>query len=331
MVKIGVTELEYCKAREIFSAAAKEGFECLCVTKEEDQLAGTVRQAGIHHVVIGVDLYIGPLYDALPPGGVIARFGIAHDGVNKKLATEKKLFCTNTPGILDVSVAEHTIALILSAARQIPKLDSTTRTDEWMPIVGQELKGKTLVIIGCGAIGRQVAKIASFGLDMKVVGCEKTDVDMEQMRKDYGFTEMHKDFAETVVDADYISLHIPTTPENQHFINRERLSLLPRCAWLINTARGAVVDEVALFDTLYKGNLAGAALDVFDKEPYLPVKPDKDLRLLNNVIMTPHVGSSTQEACDRIAHRVLQNIKLAEDKRFQRMDLLNPEVCNLNR
>jgi len=330
MVKIGITELEYNKAQDVFSAAAEEGFECLCVPKEETKLAKTVRDQGIRHVVIGVDRYIGPLYDALPSGGVIARFGIAHDGVDKNLATEKQLLCTNTPGILDVSVAEHTIALILSAARQIPVLCSTTHMNKWTPIVGQELKGKILATIGCGAIGRRVARIASLGFEMKVIGCEVLDVDVERMRINFGFTDVLKYFPEVVANADYISLHIPSTPENQHFISQKRLSLLPKRAWLINTARGALVDEVALFDALSEDNLAGAALDVFDNEPYIPVIPGKDLRLLDNVIMTPHVSSSTKEACYCIAQRVLQNIKLAEAKRFDQMDLLNRAVCNLN-
>jgi lactate dehydrogenase-like 2-hydroxyacid dehydrogenase len=330
MIKIGVTELEYNKAPEIFSAAAEEGCECLCVPKEEVELAKVVRESGIRHVVIGVDRYTGPLYDALPPGGVIARFGVAHEGIDKNMATEKQLLCTNTPDVLNDSVAENTIALLLSAARHIPKLDSAIRRNEWTPMIGQELKGKMLVIIGCGAIGRRVARIASFGFNMKVIGFEKMDVDLKKMRKDFGFTDVVKDFADAVADSDYISIHFSYTPDNRHFINRERLSLLPGRAWLINTARGAVVDETALFDVLSGGNLAGAALDVFNNEPYTPVRPDKDLRLLYNVIMTPHISSSTQEACARMANRALQNIKLAEAKRFGEMDLLNQTVCKLN-
>ena len=101
---------------------------------------------------------------------------------------------------------------------------------------------------------------------------------------------------------------------------------MPQKAWLINTARGAVVDEAALYDVLVSGKIRGAALDVFENEPYAPVTPDKDLRTLPNVIMTPHIAASTSEASKRVAERALRNIMLAEQKEFENMDLLNPEV-----
>ncbi|UCD29891.1 MAG: hypothetical protein JSV03_05280 [Planctomycetota bacterium] len=326
MIKIGVTELEYNKARDAFSAAIREGLECLCIPKEEIELAAKVRELDIKHVILGVDHYVGPLYEALSPGGVIARFGIAHDGIDKNLATKKQLLCTNTPQVLNDSVAEYTITLLLAAARHVSEMVQATRNGDWTPMVGKELTTKTLAVIGCGAIGRRVSRIASFGLAMKVIGCEAIDTDIGQMRKDFGFSDVIKDFAEAVADADYLSLHIPSKPDTRHFINRQRLSLLPKRAWLINTARGAIVDETALFEVLSKGNLAGAALDVFENEPYVPASPDKDLRTLDNVIMTPHVGSSTQEACNRIAERALKNIKLAESQQFKEMDLLNRVV-----
>ena len=115
-------------------------------------------------------------------------------------------------------------------------------------------------------------------------------------------------------------------PANAHFINRERLALFQPHAWLINTARGAVVDEVALYDALVEQRLGGAALDVFDREPYQPVDPRRDLRTLPNVILTPHVGSTTPEANRGMAERAVQNIVWAEEKAFARMDLLNPDV-----
>jgi len=327
MVKIGVTELEYKKAKAIFLNAALSGFECLCVPKEEKELAKIIHEQGLKHVIIGVDRYVGPLYDALPPGGVIARYGVAHDGVDKNLATENKLLCTNTPGVLNVSVAEHTIALILSAARHIPKLSSDTRRGEWPLIVGEELHEKTLTIIGCGAIGCRVAQIASYGFGMKVLGCDLIAQDDRRMRKCFGFSDVRKNFLEVSQRADYLSLHIPSNPDTIHFVNKKRLSQMPKNAWLINTARGALIDHAALYDALSCGHLAGAALDVFESEPYAPGAPDKDLRSLDNVIMTPHVSSSTREACDRIAQKALHNIILAEEKKFDQMDLLNPEVC----
>ena len=266
------------------------------------------------------------MYQALSAGGVIARFGVGHDGVDKAQATAHGLLCTNTPGALDDSVAEHTINLLFAAARQTVTQAARLRAGEWAPQMGAELKGKTLAVIGCGAIGRRVAQIAARGLGMKVVGCEVADLDVKRMQQEFGFAAVVKDFAEAVRAADFVSLHIPSVPETRHFLSRERLGLLAAGCWVVNTARGALVDESALFNALAVGKLAGAALDVFEREPYEPSAPGKDLRALANVIMTPHISSSTREACDRMAERALRNIRLAEAGKYQEMDLLNPEV-----
>ena len=137
---------------------------------------------------------------------------------------------------------------------------------------------------------------------------------------------MTNDFAAAVSEADYVSLHIPATAANARFINRERLELLAPHVWLINTARGAAVDENALFDALASGQIRGAALDVFEREPYVPADPARDLRKLDNVLLTPHMGSNTVEANARMAQRALENIVLAEAGDYQSMNLLNPEV-----
>ena len=268
----------------------------------------------------------GELYQALTSGAVIARFGVGHDGVDKLQATAQGLLCTNTPGALDDSVAEHTINLLFAAVRQTVAQAGRLRAGEWAPQMGTELKGKTLAVIGCGPIGRRVAQIAARGLGMKVVGCKLTDLGVERLLREFGFATVVKDFAQAVKGADFVSLHIPSLPQTRHFISHQRLGLLSPGCWLVNTGRGALVDEAALFDALSDGKLAGAALDVFEREPYVPVTPDKDLRTLPNVIMTPHISSSTREACDRMAYRALRNIQLAEAGKYDEMDLLNREV-----
>jgi phosphoglycerate dehydrogenase-like enzyme len=289
-------------------------------------LAAAIRAQGIRHAIIGVEKYSGALYEALSEGGVIARFGVGHDGVDKARATAHGLPCTNTPGTLDDSVAEHTINLLFAAARRTVEQAARLRAGEWAPQMGIELKGKTLAIIGCGAIGRRVAQVAAHGLGMKVIGCEVSDLDVPRMQREFGFAAVVKDFAEAVSAADFVSLHIPSLPETRHFLNRERLGLLPAGCWIVNTARGALVDEAALFDSLAGGKIAGAALDVFAREPYEPAAAGKDLRTRANVIMTPHISSSTREACDRMAERALRNIQLAEAGKYEEMDLLNREV-----
>ncbi len=326
MIKVAVTDLEHRKAQGIFAAAGREGFECFPAPPGEEALARAIREQGAAHAIVGVEAYRGPLYEALPRGGVLARFGVGHDGIDKNAATAHGLFCTNTPGALNDSVAEHTIALLTAAARHLAAVTRTTSQGQWAPCVGRELQGKTLAVIGCGPIGRRVAQIAARGLNMKVVGCEVAAVDVEELRKVFGFSRICKEFPEAVAGANYVSLHIPSLPTTAHFMNSSRLVLLDRHAWLINTARGAVVDEAALYDVLARGGIAGAALDVFEREPYEPVAPGKDLRTLGNVILTPHVGSSTQEACDRMAAQALRNIRAACAGRFEEMDLLNPAV-----
>jgi phosphoglycerate dehydrogenase-like enzyme len=140
---------------------------------------------------------------------------------------------------------------------------------------------------------------------------------------------MTTDFAAAVRAADFVSLHMPASAENRRFLNRERLAAIPSGAWLVNTARGAVVDEAALYDALAGGQLAGAALDVFEREPYEPVEPSRDLRTLPNVILTPHCGSNTTEANRAMAARAVTNVELGERGEFGRMDLLNRDVVTL--
>lgn len=325
MAKIAVTEMEFDKAEMVFTSA--EGLECLPAPAVEDELAEAVRAMGAKYVVVGVRRYEGELYKALPKGGVIARFGVGHDNIDKAQATEAGLLCTNTPNVLNDSVAEHTIALMMSGARWIPAMTKDAKVGSWLSRLGTELRNKRLAVIGCGPIGCHVGRMAHFGFGMLVVGCEIRDVDLGYL----GFEKVYKEFEEAVAGAEFVSLHLPSTPKTHHFLNKERFEQMSDGAWLINTARGALVDEDALFDALASGHLAGAALDVFEKEPYSPISINKDLRTLKNVIMTPHVASSTQEACNRMGLRALANIRLAEEGKYQDMDLLNPDVLSVLR
>jgi lactate dehydrogenase-like 2-hydroxyacid dehydrogenase len=324
MSTIIVTEKEYRKAEAVFTEV--EGFQCIAAGNSEEAVAEAVRAHGARHVIVGVEPYSGPLYEALPAGGVIARFGGGHDGIDKIRAAKAGLLCTNTPGVLTDSVAELTMAMLLMAARGVVKLANVCKAEEWPVALGQELAGKTLAVIGCGAIGRRAAQIAAFGFRMRVVGCEKHLADEAQFKKTYGFNALSADFGETVRGADYVSLHLPGGAETYHFINADRLRLLGKQAWLINTSRGSVVDEKALYAALAGRALGGAVLDVFEREPYNPVSSECDLRRLENVIMLPHHGSSTREAAERMAQRCLTNIRNAEAGGYGKMDLLNPII-----
>jgi len=320
--RVLVTDLEYRKGEASFLAAP--GLECSRAPEDEAGLASAIRDAHARHVVVGARSYSGPLYDALPAGGVIARFGVGHDGIDKAKATQAGLFCTNTPGVLNQSVAEHTMLLIAAAARTLLATATGMARHAWEPAAGTELQGKTLTIVGCGGIGASVARIASLGYGMRVVGCVRPNVTPPAQLEHCD--EVTNDFAAAVRHADFVSLHITASRDNTHFIGRDRLAQLGERTWLINTARGSIVDEAALFAALAERRLAGAALDVFAREPYEPNAGGGDLRSLANVILTPHVGSNTVEANRRMAERALRNIALAEARAFAAMDLLNPEV-----
>src|SRR5262245_10718560 len=172
--RVLVTELEYRKAERSFVSAP--GLECVRAPEAEAELAEAIRDAHASYVIVGPRTYSGPLYGALPAGGVIARFGVGHDGIDKAKATAARLLCTNTPGVLDQSVAELTMLVVGAAARHLLELSANMTRHVWEPAIGEELQGKTLAIIGCGGIGRSVARIASLGYGMRVVGCTRHGV-----------------------------------------------------------------------------------------------------------------------------------------------------------
>jgi phosphoglycerate dehydrogenase-like enzyme len=320
-----VTEPEYRKAASVFEAAAPQ-IRCVPAPPREPELAAAIRELRADHAIVGALRYEDELYGALPRGAVLARFGVGHDGIDKARATAARLLATNTPGVLDQSVAEHTLSLMLAAARHTVDEAAAMRTGKWSSAPGHELGGKVLAVIGCGPIGCRVARIAGLGFRMRVIGCRSGRKAGTPLPDAAGFESVVLDFHAAVAEAAFVSLHIPATPANLHFVNAERIAMMRPSCRLINTARGAVVDENALYDALAAGRLAGAALDVFEREPYEPADPRRDLRSLANVILTPHTGSNTVEANRRMAERALKNIALAGAGDFASMDLLNPEV-----
>jgi len=320
-LKIVVTEPEYRKGEGVF-ASTDNGMHCIPVPDDENALASSILSLQAKHVIVGTKKYSGPLYDALPEGGVIARFGIAHDGIDKEKIKEASLYFTNTPNVLNHSVAELTLALMMISARHLVGLTESIKNGQWQPLIGSELINKTLAVIGCGAIGCRVAQIAALGFQMKVIGHDIRELDVNQLKREYGFSSIVREFSTAVNEADFVTLHMPLLASTKYFINSERLKMIPQGAWLINTSRGAIVDENALFLALKSGSIAGAALDVFINEPFKPVSKEHDLRLLNNVVITPHIGSTTSEANRRMAKRCLSNIEFAERGEYEKMDIV---------
>jgi phosphoglycerate dehydrogenase-like enzyme len=256
-----VTRPEYRRGEPVFASCPD--LECVAAPEDEPGLIDAIQRTGSRRLIIGSGRYGERLYAVLPKGAVMARYGVGHDTVDKAKATEAGVLCTNTPDVLHQSVAELTMAMIGAAARHVVPVAAATAQGAWAPRQGLELHGKTLALIGCGAIGRAVARIAAAGFGMRVTGYVRPGSSSgDDLARDGNFDSVGSDFAVTVDNADFVSLHIPGHPENVHFIDRDRLQLLPARAWVINTARGAVVDEAALFDVLSQGGIAGAALDV---------------------------------------------------------------------
>lgn len=320
-IPVVVTDAEYRRGEDTFRAAVD--LDCIMVPSDEEALAEAIKASAIRYAIVGHRQYVGPLYAALPSGGVIARFGVGHDGVDKAKATAASLLCTNAPGVLDQSVAEFTMLMLGAASRRLHTMSAAMGDGLWAPQSGIELKDKTLAIVGIGRIGQVLARIATFGFGMRVVGCGRPGRRLDPIE---GVARLTDDYDEAVRDADFVVVLVPSSAETRHYISAARIAAIPARAWFVNTARGAVVDEVALYDALASGRLAGAAIDVFDREPYVPADAAHDLRTLPNVLLTPHVGSATPEANRAMALRALHNVRLAAAGRLDEMDLLNPAV-----
>jgi phosphoglycerate dehydrogenase-like enzyme len=321
-----VTQPEYRRGEPVFASTAD--LRCVATQPDERSLCEAIAQQGARYIVVGSVPYGDALYAAMPRGGVIARFGVGHDTIDKPKATLAGLMCTNTPDVLQQSVAELTMLLIGAAARHLVPMANDMREGKWVLRQGTELQGKTLAIVGCGVIGQAVARIAAVGYGMRVIGFRRKRANAGPEHRLEYFDSVTDDFGAAVAHADFVSLHIPGSTTNKRFLDSARLARIPERAWLVNTARGSVADEAALFDALQSGRLAGAALDVFEREPYEP-SAGRDLRTLPNVILVPHVGSHTADANRRMAQRAIRNIRLAHAGDVASMDLLNKDVLQV--
>jgi phosphoglycerate dehydrogenase-like enzyme len=315
-----VTGPQYDKGAACFSRQDDICFQR--VPDDEEGLAAAVTGAGARAVVVGTKRYQAGLYQALHSVGsapaLIARFGVGHDGIDKAECRQRNILVTNTPGVLSDAVAELTLVLMGALARQIVLMSLEMKSGKYQPRTGLQLQGRRLAVIGFGAIGRCVARGAhgGFGLRVTVAGTRpaaeverQEGIPMAELLARFGAESYTTEVDALLASADVVSLHLPPLPDKQALLNRDRLASLKKEALLINTARGSLVDEEALFEALSEGRLAGAALDVSAQEPYVPAAPGKDLRTLPNVICTPHVGSNTGETNFRIADGCVRNVR----------------------
>ncbi|VVB58249.1 Glyoxylate reductase [Candidatus Anstonella stagnisolia] len=229
---------------------------------------------------------------------IVARGGVGLDTIDVKECEKRKITVINTPGASTNAVAELAIALMFALGRQIPRADALMRQKMWAKkdLTGSELAGKTLGIIGFGRIGSFVGRKAH-ALGMKVLYYNDVEV-----KCDY---EVKKETLENVLKlSDFVTLHVPANANTKGMINAERIALMKPSACLVNTARGEIVDEEALYAALKNNKIAGAALDVYSAEPY-----SGKLLELPNVVFTPHIAGSTKEAQLRIGSELVQKLK----------------------
>jgi D-3-phosphoglycerate dehydrogenase len=239
----------------------------------------------------------------VPKLKVISKYGIGVDRIDLEAARQLGVPVTFTPGVNEVTVAEHVFGLMISLARNIPQQNQMVKEGQWKRMTGHELWGKIIGIIGMGRIGKQVAKRA-LAFEMKVLGCDPNWDDPFCQEYPVGRCMMAE---EILGQADFVTLHMNLTPENRGFINHKRLELMKPTAYLINCARGGLVNTADLLEALRKVQIAGYAADVLDQEP---PEPDDPLIMsgLENVILTPHIGSRTYESVVRQATMAIGNL-----------------------
>lgn len=277
-----------------------------------DAEAVVTRNAGLSAVAM----------DRAPALRLVVVHGVGYDPVDVAHATTHGIAVCNTPVANAQSVAEHAVGLMLALAKRTLLADRAVRQGRFgdrdgLPLT--ELRGKTLGIVGCGRVGLRTAALARRAFSMRVLGYSPS-ADRRQLRR--RGIEPCRDLGELLARADVVSLHVPLRPETRGMIGRGELARMKPGSFLINTARGALIDEAALVEALTAGRLGGAGLDVFAREP---VPPDHPLLRLDNVVLSPHAAGSSREALERTALTVAQAIlRVAAGRRPAH--LLNPEA-----
>ena len=233
------------------------------------------------------------IIEAAPCLKIISRTGAGVDNVDVAAATEKGILVCDTPGVNSNSVAEQTLAILLGLAKQLKIMDKAVGEGNWkIRNAGKavDVEGKTLGLIGIGRIGSLVAYKCRLAFNMKVIAYDPYVKQAEGI-------ELCSNLDQVFKEADFISIHVPYTKETHHLVNAKLLNLMKPDAFLINTSRGALVDEKALIEVLEEGSIAGAGLDVFEKEP---PSPDNPLLRFNNVILTPHSSALSRECVMKV-------------------------------
>jgi D-3-phosphoglycerate dehydrogenase len=261
-----------------------------------DSTVETTRKmvADVEGIILRTNIKVTPeIIEAAPCLKIISRTGAGVDNVNVAAATEKGILVCHTPGVNSISVAEQTLALLLSLAKQLKIIDKAVCEGNWkIRNAGKavDIEGKTLGLIGIGRIGSLVAYKCRQAFNMKVIAYDPYVKQAEGI-------ELCSNLDQVFKEADFISIHVPYMEQTHHLVNAKLLNLMKPDAYLINTSRGPLVDEEALIEVLEKGFIAGAGLDVFEKEP---PSTDNPLLRFNNVVVTPHSSALSRECVMRV-------------------------------
>ncbi|MBI2414827.1 D-glycerate dehydrogenase [candidate division WWE3 bacterium] len=257
---------------------------------------------------------------------IVAHYAVGYDNIDIAAASEMGIYVSNTPGDLTEAVAEHALALMLSVGRQIPLADKFTRAGEykfWDPMIflGPRFGGKTLGLVGFGRIAKHLAKLAKNGFGMRIL---YNDVQRDEaLEKDLG--AMFVSLDDLLGESDFVSIHVPLLPSTKHLITDRELRKMKPTAYLINTARGPIVDEDSLILALQEKWIEGAAIDVFEEEPNIRT----ELKQLDNVVLTPHIGSATREARIEMSRMVAENILEVLISKKPPINLVNKDIKNV--
>jgi D-3-phosphoglycerate dehydrogenase len=253
----------------------------------------------IDGIIIGIDELSAEIIERADKLKVISKYGTGLDNIDIHMATNKNIIVTNTPQANVDAVADLAFGLILGLARRIPEADQKTKSGKWEKIIGKSVWEKTLGIIGIGKIGKQVVKRAR-GFQMNILVFDL--IKDKKFASRYGIKYVNLE--KLLQKSDYITIHLPLNDVTRGMISYKELGKIKKEAFLINTSRGGIVNEQALYKALRNNQLKGAALDVYSNEP--PV--ESPLKELDNVIMTPHIGAYTEEAIENMGMQAAQNL-----------------------
>ncbi|QJB57282.1 D-glycerate dehydrogenase [Pseudodesulfovibrio sp. zrk46] len=282
-------------------------------------------KAGEYDGILGLltDKIDGEFFDAAPKLKGYANYAVGYDNIDVKEATRRKVPVSNTPGVLTDATAELAWALIFAVSRRVVESDKVMRSGNWsgwgpLQFIGGDIKGKTLGIVGAGRIGTETA-LMSRGFGMKVLYTSSSG------RKNGVLNaELHAElvpFEELLKRSDFISIHAPLTPETRHLFNASAFSLMKESAYIVNTARGPIINEEDLVQALRNGDIAGAGLDVYENEPAMA----SGLAQLENAVVLPHIGSATTSSRTGMAELAARNL-IAMLKGEKPETPLNPEL-----